>query len=206
MNRMPFAPTDGCCRRCGRDAVGLDGEFLCTGCRETRPHFDRVASAVFFEAEARDLVNAFKFHYDAWLRDDFVDWMEGVLRARFRVEEIDIVVPVPSTVAHRWDRGYSPCVELARPLARRIGRPFGRFVMCRRGRPARQRGLDEAARRENVVDTFAELRPSAVRGRTVLVVDDIMTTGATLSECAAELKRAGASRVWCVTLARTAKT
>jgi len=206
MNRIPFAPTDGCCRRCGRDAIGLDGEFLCNDCRVHRPHFDRAASALRFEAEARDLVNDFKHGRSLWLRDDLVDWLEGVLRARFRVEEIDLVVSVPSTFLHWWDRGYSPSAEIARPLAKRIGRPFGRLVMRRRGHPARQRGLDEEARRENVVGTFAVCRPSAVRGRTVLVVDDIMTTGATLSECAAELKRSGAERVWCATLARTAKT
>lgn len=56
---------------------------------------------------------------------------------------------------------------------------------------------------ENVAGTFAVMRPAAVKGRTVLLVDDVMTTGSTLSEAAAELKRAGAKRVWCVSLARS---
>ena len=206
MNRIPFAPVDGCCRRCGRDAVGLDGEFLCEDCRENKPHFDRAASATRYDGDARELVNSFKFRDRLWLRDDLVDWLEGVLRARFHVGEIDVVLPMPSTLLHRWNRGYNQVALLARPLARRIGKPYGRFVIRRKGHPKKQSGLNEEERRENAVDTFSVMRPSAVAGRTVLVVDDIMTTGATLSECAAELRRAGAGRVWCVTLARSLRS
>ena len=129
---------DGCCRRCGRDAAGLDGEFLCEDCRATRPQYDRAASAVRFEGEARELVNSFKFRDSLWLRDDLVDWLEGVLRARFRVEEIDIVLPMPSTLLHRWDRGYNQCALLARPLARRGAGRSGPWRGCG-GCPANER-------------------------------------------------------------------
>lgn len=197
---------DGCCRRCGRDAFGLDGEFLCEDCRVYDPHFDRAASAARFEGDARELVNSFKFHSRIWLRDDLVDWLEGVLRASFRAGEIDVVLPMPSTLFHRWNRGYNQSAVLAHALAKRIERPYGRFVMRRKGHPKKQSGLNEAERRENAIDTFAVMRPSVVVNKTVLVVDDIMTTGSTLSECAAELKRAGAKRVWCVSLARSVRS
>ena len=60
--RLPFVPTDGLCRKCGRDAPGLNGEFLCSYCAdELKPAFDRAGSALRFEGEARELVNAFKF-------------------------------------------------------------------------------------------------------------------------------------------------
>ena len=127
LNRLPFAPTDGCCRRCGRAAERLDGEYLCEDCRTHRPCYDRAASAL-----------------------------------------------------------------------RRVGSP------------RRQGGLSEEDRRANVVGTFGCRRSFAGRdggpGATVLVVDDIMTTGSTLSECARELKRAGTARVWCLTLARSLRT
>ena len=203
LNRLPFTPTDGCCRRCGRAAEGLDGEFLCSDCRSRRPSFDRAASALSFEGDAREAMNAFKFRGHLWLRNDLVDWMEAVARTRFKVGEIDVVVAMPSTFLHRLDRGYNQCAYLAKALARRLGRSYVPFALRRKGSPERQGRLTEEERRENVVGTFGVLRPAAVRGRTVMVVDDIMTTGSTLSECAAELKRAGASRVWCVTLARS---
>ena len=206
LNRLSFAPTDGCCRRCGRAAEKLDGEFLCDDCRVHRPSFDRAASALLFDGEARELVNAFKFRNRLWLRDDFADWMEAVLRVRFKVGEIDVVLPMPSTVWHRFDRGYNQCAILAKALAQRIGKPYCGSVLRRKGSPRRQGGLSEEERRTNVIGTFGVRRPGVIRGKTVLVVDDIMTTGSTLSECAAELTGAGAVRIWCVTLARSLRT
>lgn len=206
LNRLPLTDVDGCCRRCGRAAIGLKGEFLCEDCRENRPAFDRVASALRFEGIARDLVNGYKFKHRFHLVPDFVDMLEASARARFRTDEIDLVLPMPITLWHRFDRGYNQCEYLARGLARALKRPYAAHVLARRGSPARQGGLDEAARRENVKGTFRVRAPSAVEGLTVLVVDDIMTTGSTLSECAAELKRAGADRVWCQTLARSFRT
>ena len=205
LNRLPFAPVDGCCRRCGRDAVGLDGEFLCEDCRSRRPAFDRAASALRFDGDARTMVNSFKFRNRLWLRDDLVDWLEAAARARFKVDEIDVVVPMPSTFWHRLDRGYNQCEYLGRALARRLGRPFDAHALRRVGSPRRQGGLAEVDRLANVVGTFACRRDFNTR-TTVFVVDDIMTTGSTLSECARELKRAGASRVWCITLARSLRS
>ena len=206
VNRLPFAPTQGCCRQCGRAAEKLDGEYLCTDCKATKPSYDRAASALQFDGDAREAVNAFKFRSHLWLRDDLTDWLEAVVRARFNVGEIELLLPMPSTLRHRVDRGYNQCAYLAKALAKRLEKPYGSLVLWRKGHPQRQGGLDEEARRENVLGTFVVRKPSAVVGKTVLVVDDIMTTGSTLSECAAELKRAGAARVWCATVARSLRT
>ena len=201
--RLPFVPTDGCCRKCGRDVPGLDREFLCEDCRTHNPGFDRVASALRFENEARQMMLDFKFNRHLWLREDLVDYLEGIARARFKVGEIDLVLPMPTTLWHRMDRGFNQCDYLAKALAKRLERPFAKHAVRRVGSPKRQGGLKEDERRTNVVGTFAVRKPDFVDGRTVLVVDDIMTTGSTLSECAKTLKAAGAVRVWAVTLCRS---
>jgi len=156
--------------------------------------------------DARTMLNDFKFSNHHWLRNDLVDWLEAVTRARFKVGEIELVLPMPSTVLHRLDRGYNQCDYLGRALAGRLGKPYARQVLRRVGHPRRQGGLSESERRTNVLGTFAVREPQKVRDKTVLVVDDIMTTGSTLSACAAELKAAGAARVWCVTVARSLRT
>ena len=176
------------------------------GIARPKPSYDRAASALQFDGDAREAVNAFKFRNHLWLRDDLTDWLEAVVRARFKVGEVELVVPMPSTAWHRIDRGYNQCAYLAKRLAKRLEKTYAGSVLRRKGNPRRQGGLNEEARRENVVGTFEVRTPSAVAGKTVLVVDDIMTTGSTLSECAAELKRTGAARVWCATVARSLRT
>lgn len=204
LNRIPFVAQDGCCSVCGRSVEGLAGEYLCEDCsKRDRPRFDRAGSAIRYEAEAREMVNRYKSHQALWLRDDFADWLEAAARARFDVAAIDAVMPMPVTLWHRIDRGYNQSAYLARELARRIDRRCEEGVLRRCGNPRRQAGLAEEERMENAKGTFAARRAERVRGRTVLVVDDIMTTGATLSDCARALKEAGAWRVWCLTVARS---
>ena len=167
---------------------------------------DDAASAVRFECETREIINDYKFNGHIWLRDDFADWIEAAARSRFDVAAIDAVVAIPTTLGHRINRGYNQSALLAVVLAKRLGRLFLRRAVVRTGRPKRQSSLSEEERRDNVKGTFSVREPSLVRGRTILLVDDIMTTGSTLSECAKTLKAAGAWRVWSVTLARSVRT
>jgi ComF family protein len=201
--RLPFESQKGCCRICGRHVEGFEGEYLCDRCAADPPWFEKAAGALRFEEEARRMVIDFKFNNHLWLRDDLTDWLEAAVSARLDVAAVDAVVPMPATVVHRLLRGYNQCDALAKNLARRIGRKYLSNAVRRCGFPRRQSGLDADERRENVKGTFRVVRPEAVRGRTLLVVDDVLTTGSTLSECALALKAAGAERVWCVTLAKS---
>ncbi|MBR4258041.1 MAG: ComF family protein [Kiritimatiellae bacterium] len=202
------------CEVCGRP-VDRESRYVCADCLNRIPfikpgdgvyEIDDAVSAVRFECETRQMVLDYKFNSHIWLRDDFVDWLAAAADARFDLAAVDLVLPMPSTVLHRLDRGYNPCAYLAEDLARRIDRRCPADVLARQGHPARQSGLSEEERLENVKGTFAVRRPEFVSGRTVLVVDDILTTGATLAECAKTLKAAGAWRVWSATLARAVRT
>lgn len=201
------------CEICRRP-VDRPGRHFCSECLNRIPFvrpedgddvLPDVVSAVRFEEEAREAVNAYKFRRAVWLRDDFTDWLEAAAAARFDLAAVDIVLAVPMTVFGRRDRGYNQCDYLAAALAKRIDRTFRRRVLVRRGSPARQSTLTEDERRRNVVGTFAVAKPEWVRGRTVLLVNDILTTGATLGEAVKTLKAAGAARVWSATLARSVR-
>ena len=185
----------------------MSGEFLCEDCRRpsTHPAFDRAGSAVSFDAIPRQMILNYKFDHSLYLLADFTDWLEAVLRVRFDSAAIDLVLPMPITPLHRWNRGYNQSSYLAKNLAKHIDRRYGAGLLRRVGNPKRQGGLDEDARRANVRGTFAVRNPSLLRGRTILLVDDVMSTGATFSEAAATLKSAGAARVWCISLARSVR-
>lgn len=201
------------CEICSR-AVDRPRRHICADCLNRIPfvrpedgvyEIPDAASAVRFECETRAMILDYKFNRHLWLRNDFSDWLEAAARSRFDIDAVDFVVPMPTTARHRMDRGYNPCVLMAEELSRRICRVC-RPVLARQGRFKRQGSLSEEERFENVKGTFVVRRSEFVRGRTILVVDDIMTTGATLAEAAKTLKESGAWRVWSVTLARSVRT
>lgn len=202
---IPFYPWRDCCSLCGAplDIGGGYGDILCGECRGGgKPHFDRAVNAVLFEGDARRMVLDYKYNSHLWLIRDFGDWLEDAVNARLDAPSIDLVLPMPITLFHRYDRGFNQCSYLAEEIARRMQRPCCDAILRRTGKPRRQAGLRRAERFANVAGTFAVRRPDLISGRTMLVVDDVMTTGATLSECAKALKQNGAWRVFALSLAR----
>jgi ComF family protein len=117
----------------------------------------------------------------------------------------DLLIPVPLDLERlRW-RGFNQALALGRILAARRHRPLHPMALRRCRITPPQVGLNEAERRRNIAGAFAVRDRAAVRGRTILLVDDVMTTGATVDECAKTLRRAGARRVDVLVLARAAE-
>ncbi|MCE5307024.1 MAG: ComF family protein [Acidobacteriales bacterium] len=118
-----------------------------------------------------------------------------------REERFDVLVPMPLHWVRRWRRGFNQSYLLARELSRRTGIPVVGALRRKRS-TASQASLSRAERRRNVRGAFEPRRDADVGGLRVLLVDDVLTTGATANACAAVLKRAGASCVTVLTLAR----
>ncbi|MGI5868780.1 MAG: ComF family protein [Kiritimatiellia bacterium] len=197
-----------CCRRCGKVLMesASAGEVapLCAPCRSHPPKFDLARSAAEFHGPVRELVHGLKYHRATWLRDELADLLEGCYLAHCRAEAPDVVCPVPLNRVKQRERQYNQAELLAEALARRIGVPLVSNILERHRNTPTQTHLDAAARRLNVAGAFVSpphLRPWTY-GRCILLVDDVMTTGATLSECAAALKANGAERVVAITVAR----
>ncbi len=180
----------------------MSGDFVCGACHQLRPAFDRACSASPFRGVARDLILALKYARATWLCPDLVDLLHGCLAARLDVAAIDTVVPVPLHPARLRARTYNQSELLAHELARRLPAACQADLLDRVRNTPSQTRLGAAARRANIQDAFAVRDPGWVRGRTLLLIDDVMTTGATLHEAARVLKRAGAWQVWAATVAR----
>jgi ComF family protein len=116
----------------------------------------------------------------------------------------DVLVPVPLHPRRLRERGFNQSALLAAEVARRARRPCCPDALVRRLDTPPQAGLTAAARRRNVRDAFAVRRRASIAGRTVTLVDDVLTTGATALECARRLRDAGASEVRLLTVARVA--
>ena len=191
------------CSICGHPAEGdLAHAFVCGACRDVKPAFDRARAAGHFHGLLRELIHQFKYEQALWLKHDLADLLAGCLSAHFSASEIDVVVPVPLHPVRLRERSYNQAGLLARELAGRINRRFDARSLVRIRKTESQTQYDASHRRMNALGAFAVASPEWVTQRCVLLVDDVMTTGATLSECARMLKKAGAHKVWAATVAR----
>lgn len=177
----------------------LDETGRCALCRLGATGFDSVYTFGSYEGALRKLIHLFKYSGVRPLAPVF----GGHLRRALPVEErFDVIVPMPLHWRRRWHRGFNQSALLAKEIAKRYGVPVSNVVRRRRATSA-QAGLTNAKRRANVQGAFRIRQGTRLDGLRVLLVDDVLTTGATASACARVLKRAGAEHVTVLALART---
>ena len=191
------------CSLCGNPLEGrVSHDYTCFLCNEAKPHFDRARCAARFHGPLPGLVHQFKYRAALWLEADLAGLLLACCKTHFDLAGIGVVTAVPLFHARERERGYNQAALLAGALARRLDRPFHRKLVQRVRDTGTQTHLTAKERASNVRDAFISSRAAAVAGRRVLLVDDVMTTGATVSECARALKSAGAREVLVVALAR----
>ncbi|GAB6053860.1 ComF family protein [Magnetospira thiophila] len=191
------------CRSCGQPfEVDLGGGMVCGACLRKPPPWDRARSALAYDEASKSLILSFK-HAD---RTDaarvFAQWMAragGDLLA-----EADVLVPVPLHWTRLWSRRYNQAALLAHALADMGGKSFAPRALVRVRRTPRMGHLGAQARRRNVSGAIAPARKADkwIDGRRVLLVDDVLTSGATAGACVRALKKAGATAVDVLTLSR----
>jgi ComF family protein len=187
------------CARCGDRLRGISHDGLCDRCRGRTPITSLARSAGAYEGALRAIIHAFK--YDG--RRALAPPLAALMRAAGAdvLSGADAVIPVPLHPFRRWKRGFNQADDLARAL----GPPVWPVLRRTRHGPP-QASLPAARRRANVSRAYALRVRAAPRlsGRSVVLIDDVMTTGETMEACARVLVRAGARRVSALTAARAA--
>jgi len=176
----------------------LDERGVCAACRSGLRGFDHAASFGIYEGSLRSLIHLFKYSGMKPLARPLAACLDRAISVD---EHFDAVVPVPLHWRRQWSRGFNQAELLARYVAKRRGIPVMNALRRKRA-TATQAGLANAGRRRNVVGAFAVKGTPELAGKNILLIDDVMTTGATASACAAALKRGGAGSVSLLTLAR----
>lgn len=201
-SRIRFIETPTC-DGCGAPFDYDRGEGVrCAACQARQPAFDRARAAAIYDEHSRDLILKLKHADRTDLAGLFAAWLARA--AADLAEEADAVVPVPLHRSRLFARRYNQAAEIARPLARRLGLSYLPDALVRRRNTTSQAGRGRVARRRNVAAAF-ETPPSwraKVRGRRILLIDDVLTTGATAEGCARALKAAGAEAVYLAVIAR----
>jgi ComF family protein len=197
------------CHVCGRpfpDAAGAD--HLCGGCLSRPPEFTQArAWACYPREEAaehplRQVIQRFKYGRKVSLGKPLGRVLAQGCRLWLEQWKVDVLIPVPLHPKRlRW-RGFNQCVLLGRELSRVFDLPLDPFLLKRKVETPPQTQLSEEERRKNVRGAFFVNPDKSVETRSVLLLDDVYTSGATVNECSRCLKKAGATEVYVLTLAR----
>ena len=191
---------DGLCEKCGQPTEGVvHHAFLCGACRKHPCAFDRARATAVYQGVLSNQLQAFKYNQALWLKDDLVDLLEGGVRAHYDSEAI---VPVPLHFLRLHKRTYNQAAILAQALAQRLDRSCDVQSLIRTHQTATQTRFHAQQRQQNVKGAFRVVRPAWICQRNILLIDDVMTTGATVGECSRVLKAAGANKVVVLTVAR----
>ncbi len=192
------------CPSCGRpfdssETLLHSPEHRCSDCRKSPPLFDQALSAGQFEGPLREAIHQFKYRPCRSLGKPLGDWMAKQARL---LAAVDMVMPVPLHIRRLRQRGFNQALLLAHRVSVSYKAPLSYDNLVRVRPTIPQVELRGNDRIKNVQGAFALRRPGKVKGKRIILIDDVFTTGATMNECAAVLKNADASQVTAFTLAR----
>jgi ComF family protein len=200
----PYCP---CCGMPFRSSIALtySPAYRCGPCRTTRPAFDHARAIGRYEGPLRQAIHLLKYRGKLHLKQPLLRLAIAHFDTHFPATAFDAIIPVPLHRQRLMQREFNQAALLARGLAQHLAVPVVERLLVR-VRPTRpQVELSGRERRQNVRQAFAVTDPAALAGKVVLVVDDVLTTGATLGEVARTLKAAGARQVDVFALARVVR-
>ena len=190
------------CVSCGRTLRNETSK--CAECLDEKFYFDRAFACALYEGKMKELLHAYKFGRRKYLGNFFIKAMEKFMNAHVKPGTFDAVVAVPMDKIKRNERGFNQSALLSARLAKKLNVPHYSKKLRRAYSSTPQSLLTKTDRKLNVRGRFSVASNVLLHGKRILLVDDILTTGQTASECARVLKEAGASTVTVLACARGA--
>lgn len=193
------------CSTCGVPLgfqIDMGGDVVCAACMEREPVFDQARSAVVYNDAGRKLVLDFKYGDRLHAIHTFTPWM--IRAGRTLIDKADFIIPVPLHHRRLRERRFNQSALLAQEIAKRTKKTYLADALLRTRHTLPQKGLTARERSKNVQGAFA-VNGDGFRDKNILLIDDVLTSGATLNECARILKAENAAAVNVLTIARVTK-
>lgn len=192
------------CHVCGFPfELHIEGETTCGNCIKRRPYYNMARAVFAYDDKSSGLIIGFKYSDKIYASDPFARWM--VRAGGDMIKESDMVIPVPLHRMRLFKRRYNQSALLAHSIARLTALEVRTDILLRRKNTKPQAGMTYSQRMTNVTGAFGinSKYKDAIKGKTILLIDDVITTGATIEACTRTMLRAGAKNVNVLTLART---
>ncbi len=190
------------CRNCGRPLrLKAENKGICSQCNENRYYFSKARAVGLYEGALREYLSELKYRYRPELGEALGKLMVEWVKLDLEFRKVNLIIPIPIHRLKLELRGYNQAEILANPLQRYLGIKLKNDIIIRDKLTESQNSLSKENRFSNIANAFRVINTKELSGASVLLVDDILTTGATASEAARVLLRAGALSVKVLTLA-----
>jgi len=189
------------CKKCGKILGGNYRRSICNDCNETEHYFERGFTCAEYGMYEKLIIRDYKYHSKPY----FGDKLAEIMYDRLIIEELplDLIIPVPMHRSKEKKRGYNQATLLAKGISKRMNVPFEQNLMMRSKLTKPMNKMNPQERRDNVKDAFTMRveKCKIVKGKTILLVDDIFTTGSTLDQCSKLLLENGATKIYMICFA-----
>jgi ComF family protein len=195
------------CSICGIPFISKEIEdHPCGACMTHRKYFTIARALGTFEGSLQEAIYRWKYEGKTHLTPFLAEWMAEGLNRYWEPDSLDLLIPVPLHPQRLRQRGFNQALLLVKELSRRIGIPYRKTIVQKKKSTIPQVNLSGVEREKEVRGTFHVIGSEELLGKSVLLVDDVYTTGATVNECSKVLLRGGAEKVDVLTLAHAIKT
>ncbi len=195
------------CSICGIPFISREVEtHPCGACVTHRKYFTIARALGAFEGSLQEAIHRWKYEGKTYLTPFFASWMAEGLNRYWEPGSLDLLIPVPLHTRRLRERGFNQALLLVKDLSRRTGIPYRKTILQKKKSTIPQVNLSRAEREKGLRGTFHVIGKEELSGLSVLLIDDVYTTGATVNECSKVLLKGGAERVDVLTLAHAIKT
>ncbi|MDA3797485.1 MAG: ComF family protein [Kiritimatiellae bacterium] len=191
------------CRKCGDPIFGdVNPNYLCHYCTSKKPHFEKARSAIRFNNIIKNAIYELKYGNGTYIGKYISEFAVQTIKEEYPKILFDYVTFVPLHKKRERQRTYNQSQILAKYIAKKLKIPLASDLVIRARYTNTQTLLNFKERSQNISGAFEALNELKLKNKTILLVDDVMTTGATVNECSKALKKGGALQVYVITVAR----